>query len=345
MGGSDRLSPRNPAEDPFGALDETNRRGTRTRLLRFAPGVFTTVPFEHEYWEEVYLVPPATWTVGNDAQGNGGTAFPPNTYCLPASACGAWPFQVRRRMHAARNSLFRSGLRLTRPKDRSMTLREPRRGSGGETANERRSRPRMPGAYRRSGGRRKSHFRQGSRRTGTGRSTGYRRVARRRPRAFAFAGIPISVKDLFDLAGDVTRAGSKALADATPADRDAPAIARLRAAGSSYSAARTWTEFAFSGLGLNPHYGTPRNPYDRELGRIPGGSSSGAAISVTDDMAYGAIGTDTGGSLPGSRGALRIGRLQADGAQRPQKRHGALVVHVGLCRADRAQCRVLPHPS
>jgi aspartyl-tRNA(Asn)/glutamyl-tRNA(Gln) amidotransferase subunit A len=111
-----------------------------------------------------------------------------------------------------------------------------------------------------------------------------------------YAGIPISVKDLFDLAGDVTRAGSVALADAPAATRDAPAIARLKAAGLIVIGRTNMTEFAFSGLGINPHYDTPRNPFDRATGRIPGGSSSGAAVSVTDGMCVGAIGTDTGGS-------------------------------------------------
>jgi aspartyl-tRNA(Asn)/glutamyl-tRNA(Gln) amidotransferase subunit A len=111
-----------------------------------------------------------------------------------------------------------------------------------------------------------------------------------------FAGIPISVKDLFDIAGDVTTAGSVALRDAPPATRDAPAIARLKAAGLIPIGRTNMTEFAFSGLGINPHYGTPRNPFDRATGRIPGGSSSGAAVSVTDGMAVGALGTDTGGS-------------------------------------------------
>jgi len=111
-----------------------------------------------------------------------------------------------------------------------------------------------------------------------------------------FAGIPISVKDLFDVAGDVTTAGSRALRDATPAASDAPAIARLRAAGLIPIGRTNMTEFAFSGLGINPHYDTPRNPFDRLTGRIPGGSSSGAAVSVTDGMAAGALGTDTGGS-------------------------------------------------
>jgi aspartyl-tRNA(Asn)/glutamyl-tRNA(Gln) amidotransferase subunit A len=111
-----------------------------------------------------------------------------------------------------------------------------------------------------------------------------------------FAGIPLSVKDLFDVAGDVTTAGSLVLQDAEPAAHDAEAVARLRAAGFIILGRTNMTEFAFSGLGINPHFDTPRNPWDRAAGRIPGGSSSGAAISVTDGMAFGALGTDTGGS-------------------------------------------------
>jgi aspartyl-tRNA(Asn)/glutamyl-tRNA(Gln) amidotransferase subunit A len=111
-----------------------------------------------------------------------------------------------------------------------------------------------------------------------------------------FAGIPVSVKDLFDIAGDVTTAGSVALRDAPVATRDARAVARIRAAGFIPIGRTNMTEFAFSGVGLNPHYDTPRNPYDRAIGRMPGGSSSGAVVSVTDGMAVGALGTDTGGS-------------------------------------------------
>ena len=113
----------------------------------------------------------------------------------------------------------------------------------------------------------------------------------------ALAGIPISIKDLFDEAGHVTRAGSRALDDAPPARDDAVVVRRLRAAGAVIVGRTNMTEFAYSGLGLNPHHGTPRNPWDRAAGRIPGGSSSGAAVSVTDGMAVAAIGTDTGGSV------------------------------------------------
>jgi aspartyl-tRNA(Asn)/glutamyl-tRNA(Gln) amidotransferase subunit A len=110
-------------------------------------------------------------------------------------------------------------------------------------------------------------------------------------------GLPISIKDLFDVAGETTRAGSIVLADAPPAPRHAEIVRRLLAAGAVLVGRTTMTEFAYSGLGLNPHTGTPLNPYDRATGRIPGGSSSGAAVSVTDGMAAGAIGTDTGGSV------------------------------------------------
>lgn len=111
------------------------------------------------------------------------------------------------------------------------------------------------------------------------------------------AGIPVSIKDLFDEEGQVTRAGSRVLNDAAPAARDSLVVQRLRAAGAVIVGRTNMTEFAYSGLGLNPHYGTPRNPWDRATGRIPGGSSSGAAVSVADGMAAAAIGTDTGGSV------------------------------------------------
>jgi aspartyl-tRNA(Asn)/glutamyl-tRNA(Gln) amidotransferase subunit A len=111
-----------------------------------------------------------------------------------------------------------------------------------------------------------------------------------------FAGIPISIKDLYDVQGEVTTAGSVVLKNEAPAKADAAAVARLRAAGFIIIGRTNMTEFAYSGAGLNPHYGTPKNPYERSRGRIPGGSSSGAAISVTDGMAFAGLGTDTGGS-------------------------------------------------
>jgi aspartyl-tRNA(Asn)/glutamyl-tRNA(Gln) amidotransferase subunit A len=110
-------------------------------------------------------------------------------------------------------------------------------------------------------------------------------------------GLPLSVKDLFDVAGQTTRGGSALLRDAPPAERNAVVVDRLQAAGAVIVGRTNMTEFAYSGLGLNPHHGTPRNPWDRATGRIPGGSSSGAAVSVTDGMAVAAIGSDTGGSV------------------------------------------------
>jgi len=111
------------------------------------------------------------------------------------------------------------------------------------------------------------------------------------------AGLPISLKDNFDEAGITTLAGSTVLKGAPPAAGDATAVARLRAAGAVIIGRTNMTEFAYSGLGINPHYGTPRNVFDRRAARIPGGSSSGAAVSVADGMAAAAIGTDTGGSV------------------------------------------------
>jgi aspartyl-tRNA(Asn)/glutamyl-tRNA(Gln) amidotransferase subunit A len=110
-----------------------------------------------------------------------------------------------------------------------------------------------------------------------------------------YAGIPVSIKDLFDVQGQVTRAGSRAL-EGPPAERDSVAVARWRRAGLVLMGRTNMTEFAFSGLGINSHYGTPSNPWDRPSKRIPGGSSSGAAVSVTDGMAHAGLGTDTGGS-------------------------------------------------
>lgn len=110
-------------------------------------------------------------------------------------------------------------------------------------------------------------------------------------------GLPVSVKDLFDLQGQTTLAGSVALQGQPPAAQDAAAVRRLKAAGAVIVGRTNMTEFAFSGLGINPHYGTPLNPWDRASGRIPGGSSSGAAVSVSDGMAVAGLGSDTGGSL------------------------------------------------
>src|SRR5580700_6137401 len=111
-----------------------------------------------------------------------------------------------------------------------------------------------------------------------------------------FAGIPVSIKDLFDIKGQVTRAGSRALDDSPPAESDAPVVSRLRRAGFILIGRTNMTEFAYSGIGINPHYGTPKSVWQRGVGHVPCGSSSGAAVSVADGMAHGALGTDTGGS-------------------------------------------------
>ena len=113
-------------------------------------------------------------------------------------------------------------------------------------------------------------------------------------------GAIVSIKDLFDVAGEPTRAGARILADAASAKADAPVVRRLRAAGAVIVAKTNMSEFAFSGVGMNPHYGTPGNPADRA--RVPGGSSSGAAVAAADQMCEIAIGTDTGGStrIPGA---------------------------------------------
>ena len=113
-----------------------------------------------------------------------------------------------------------------------------------------------------------------------------------------FAGIPVSLKDLLDVAGEVTAAGSKVLAGAKPAVRHAAVVQRLLAAGFVPVGRTNMTEFAFSGIGINPHFDTPRGPWQRDVegGHVPGGSSSGAAVSVADGMAFMGVGTDTGGS-------------------------------------------------
>lgn len=113
--------------------------------------------------------------------------------------------------------------------------------------------------------------------------------------ASPLAGVPVSVKDLFDVAGEVTTAGTDVLRDAAPAVRDAPVVARLRAAGAVILGRTHMSEFAFTGLGVNPHYPTCPNPLDGA--RVPGGSSSGAGASVARGQAAMGLGTDTGGSI------------------------------------------------
>ena len=108
-------------------------------------------------------------------------------------------------------------------------------------------------------------------------------------------GAIVSIKDLYDVAGEVTRAGSRVLADeGLVAAADAPVVKRLRETGAVIVAKTNMSEFAFSGVGANPHFGTPGNPFDRA--RVPGGSTSGGAVAVADSMCEIAVGTDTGGS-------------------------------------------------
>lgn len=111
-----------------------------------------------------------------------------------------------------------------------------------------------------------------------------------------YAGIPISIKDLYDEAGVTTRSGSVALKGAPAAKATAPSVQRLIRAGFVILGRTNMVEFAFSGLGVNPHFGTPKSPWDRATGRLPGGSSSGAGVAVADGMGFAGLGTDTGGS-------------------------------------------------
>ncbi|MES2975912.1 MAG: amidase [Pseudomonadota bacterium] len=115
--------------------------------------------------------------------------------------------------------------------------------------------------------------------------------------ALPLAGLSVSVKDLFDIAGQTTAAGSTVLSGAPPATLDCPAVARLKAAGAAIIGRTNMVEFAFSGVGINPHHGTPANPCDTATPRIPGGSSSGAAVSVATGSAFIGLGSDTGGSI------------------------------------------------
>jgi aspartyl-tRNA(Asn)/glutamyl-tRNA(Gln) amidotransferase subunit A len=113
-------------------------------------------------------------------------------------------------------------------------------------------------------------------------------------------GLSVSIKDLFDVAGFPTTAASRSRHDAAPAARDCPAVARLRASGAALIAHTNLTEFAFSGVGINPHHGTPANVATLALDsepRIPGGSTSGGAVSVASGAAWAALGSDTGGSI------------------------------------------------
>lgn len=110
-------------------------------------------------------------------------------------------------------------------------------------------------------------------------------------------GVPVAWKDLFDMAGEPTTAGSDLYRQSPPAETDAAAVVNLSAAGMVALGKVNLTEFAYSGLGLNPHYGSPRNPHDASTVRVPGGSSSGSGVAVAARLAPCSIGTDTGGSV------------------------------------------------
>ncbi len=140
------------------------------------------------------------------------------------------------------------------------------------------------------------HFDETARRAAAG-ADAARQAGRTLP---SLAGLAVSVKALFDVEAAVTTAASRTLAGAPPARTDAPAVARLRAAGAALIGHTNMTEFAFSGVGINSHHGTPANPATRALDaepRIPGGSTSGGAVTVATGAAWAALGTDTGGSL------------------------------------------------
>ena len=167
-------------------------------------------------------------------------------------------------------------------------------------------------------------------------------------------GVIVTIKDLYDVAGEVTRAGSPALLlEGKPATADAPVVARLRAAGAVIVAKTNMTEFAFSGIGANPHFGTPGNPADRT--RIPGGSTSGGAIAVADGMCAITIGSDTGGStripaalcgITGFKPSKQ--RIPTDGAFKLSKTLdsvGPMAKNVADCAlADAVMAGESPHP-
>ena len=113
----------------------------------------------------------------------------------------------------------------------------------------------------------------------------------------ALAGLPFTIKDLYGVAGETTMSGSIVCKGEPVQTQDATVVSRIRASGAAIIGKTNMTEFAFSGIGINPHYGTPVNPTDTQVARIPGGSSSGAAVSVALGLAVAGLGSDTGGSI------------------------------------------------
>jgi len=110
-------------------------------------------------------------------------------------------------------------------------------------------------------------------------------------------GVPVAWKDLVDVKGAPTTCASELFRSRDIAEDDAPIVKNCAAAGMVVLGKVNLTEFAFSGLGLNPHFGTPINPHSSDTPRAPGGSSSGSAVSVAAGLTPIAIGTDTGGSV------------------------------------------------
>ena len=156
----------------------------------------------------------------------------------------------------------------------------------------------------------------------------------------SLAGIPVTLKDLFDMEGEVTLAGSIALRhSATPATRDCDVANRLRGAGLLFAGRANMSEFAFSGMGTNPHYGTPRCIWDRQTGRLPGGSSSGSAVSVAEGIVPASIGSDTAGScrVPASFNGI-VGVKPSYGTVVPEWSL-PLIADLGCARSDGGGCR------
>ncbi len=159
--------------------------------------------------------------------------------------------------------------------------------------------------------------------------------------ASPLAGLPVSVKDLFDVAGQQTRAGSIVLDAAPPAVADATIVARLRRAGAVIVGKTNMDRVRVLRTRINPHYGTPRSPWDRATGRIPGGSSSGAAVSVSDGMAVVGIGTDTGGSVRIPSALCGLTGFKPTAARDSARRRLPAFVHARFHRAACSQRRGL----
>ena len=155
-----------------------------------------------------------------------------------------------------------------------------------------------------------------------------------------WAGIPVSIKDVFDVAGSITTFASAVMADAPPAKKDAAAIERLRSAGFIPIGRTNMTEFAYGAIGLNARYGTPAASWDRASRRIPGGSTSGGAVSVSDGMAFIALGSDSGGScrIPAAINGI-VGYKPTRG-RTPIEGANSMAPSLEFDRSSRRKCRV-----